>query len=285
MPMLVERAPAKLNLYLHVQGRRADGYHALESLVAFADLADVLRVEPAAQLTLTLDGAFADHAGATEQNLVLKAARALQAATDTRHGAALTLTKNIPVGAGLGGGSADAAAALRLLNRFWNLNLPHARLHAIALTLGADVPMCLDSRPAIARGIGEDLTPLPDALPVLYAVLIHPRTPLLTAEVFGALHVSALPKTAAVMAENQDFWAFLATTRNDLQRAAISVRAEVAEVLLALEAALPPPQLVRMTGSGACCFGLYSEPSAAEKSAHALRQQHPKWWVEVTMIG
>ncbi len=288
MAALVARAPAKLNLYLHVLGKRADGYHALESLVTFTALADMLEVSESVDVSLTLAGEFAAQAGNGESNLVLKAAQLLQTETGTRQGAALHLTKNIPVGAGLGGGSADAAAALRALNEFWLLGLGDDVLHRLVTKLGADVAMCLASKPAIARGVGEQLTPLAQPLPVFYAVLVYPRTPLLTAEVFRALDIASLPASREFAVPDQpSAWlpALARETRNDLQRPAIAVRAEVGEVLLALETVQPAADLVRMSGSGACCFALYMVEGDALKAAASLRQQYPQWWVSVTRIG
>ena len=284
--MLTLKASAKLNLYLHVLGRRAGGYHDIESLVAFTALADGLTIMPANELSLTVDGEFANEAGASETNLVLRAAEALRKHTGCTAGAALHLTKNIPVGAGLGGGSADAAACLRGLNRLWQLGLSQQDLRAIALPLGADVPMCLDSVPAIARGIGEDLTPLLGDMPPLYAVLVHPRTPLLTKDVYAAYKpgapATAWQHTAAHGAAA--FLATLATTRNHLQPAAVAVDSNVAEVLLTLETLQPASPFVRMSGSGACCFALYASASEAARAAAELARHYPHWWVKQTEL-
>lgn len=277
------RAPAKLNLFLHIEGRLANGYHAVESLVAFTELADTLRIAAADTLSLESDGAFADAAGAAENNLVLKAARALQAHTGYGGGAKLSLTKNIPVGAGLGGGSADAAAALHGLNHGWGLNLSLAELQALALPLGADVPMCLAGVPAFARGIGEVLTPLAAPLPPLSVLLVHPRVPLLTAEVYAAFARLPPPRAARwpgdSIAEAAELLAALRRTRNHLQPAAIAVSPHVAEVLLALETLHPAPDLVRMTGSGACCFALYADAAHATAAHAQMLRDYPAWWV------
>ena len=284
MSAITLRAPAKLNLYLHILNKRADGYHAIESLVVFTQLADTLTIAPANRLTLSVTGEFAQAAGEESDNLVLKAARLLQEKAGITHGAALTLTKHIPVGAGLGGGSADAAAALRGLNRFWWLNLSQQELRALAVTLGADVAMCLDSVPVVARGIGEELTPVLKPLPELTALLVHPRTPLLTKDVYAAF--SPVEQKAAWQEDftEADFIASLRSTRNHLQRAAISVDGNAAEVLLALETLQPAASMVRMTGSGACCFALYQEEAQAQRAARQLAQQYPHWWVTVTAI-
>ncbi|MES2983831.1 MAG: 4-(cytidine 5'-diphospho)-2-C-methyl-D-erythritol kinase [Pseudomonadota bacterium] len=281
------RAAGKLNLFLHITGRRADGYHLLESLVVFTTLADVLRITPSPALSLSVSGEFSGAAGAGEGNLVLKAAQALRAHTGCSAGAALALEKNIPVGAGLGGGSADAAAALRGLNDFWQLGLSMTALQALAIPLGADVAMCLAATPTLARGIGEQLTPLAHPLPPLHAVLIHTRTPLLTKDVYAAF----TPESSWVAWESQpwasalQFTDALRGTRNHLQRAAIAVDAQVAQVLLALETVQPAPQLVRMTGSGACCLALYADAGHAARAARGLAQTHPNWWVQAVGIG
>lgn len=260
-------APAKINLTLHILGRRADGYHEIESLVAFTELADQLGVEPADTLSLKVSGEFAVEAGEAESNLVMKAARKLQKAGNTSKGAAITLQKHIPVGAGLGGGSSDAATALRLLNDLWDLKFSGAQLHEIARTLGADVPMFLVGRPLIARGIGDKIELLEKPLPYTHAVLVHPRKVLATAGVYAAYTPSQV-----------------SGERNDLQRAAISVMPEVAEVLLALETALPKAALVRMSGSGACCYALYARAEDAAACAQAMRGQYLHWWVAGTTI-
>lgn len=285
MPPLTLRAPAKLNLFLHVLGRRADGYHTIETLVAFTELADQLTISEAPNLSLDVAGEFASDTGGNETNLVMKAALALREVTGVTHGAQLTLTKNIPVGGGLGGGSADAAAALRGLNRFWALGLNQRELQTIAKTLGADVPMCLQAVPALARGIGDELVPLMQPLPMLYALLVHPRVPLLTKDVYAAVEMPAsIPAWREETANASAFLASLSSTRNHLQRAAIRVSGHVAEVLLTLETLEPRAPFVRMTGSGACCYALFAEQSDAQKAANNVHEHHPDWWTQVTAL-
>lgn len=274
--MRTARAAAKLNLTLHITGKRADGYHMLESLVAFTDVADVLGVAPADVLTLQVHGPFAAACGDGTDNLVMRAAQALQRAVGITDGAAITLEKHIPIGAGLGGGSADAAACLHLLNAFWKLQLGEAALHDIAITLGADVAMCLHSRALVARGVGDLLSPLAAPLPALHAVLVYPNKALATADVYRAYRHDASRSHPAV----EDYMA----GRNDLQPAAIGLLAEVAQVLLALETALPKPVVARMSGSGACCFALYDSPAAAQQAQARLSTQHPDWWVRATAV-
>lgn len=288
MNALTLNAPAKLNLYLHLMGRRADGYHLLESLVVFTDLADTLILEAADELSLTLDGPFASAAGETSDNLVLKAARALLYHTQTRHGARMMLAKNIPVGAGLGGGSADAAAALRGLNTLWGLGLSDETLARIGLALGADVPLCLAGKPTIMGGIGEELTPLNASLPPLTALLVYPNAPLATRAVYEACAKLPMPTAAPwqpMMTDARSFLASLAPTRNHLQQAAVGLNVEVAEVLLALETLVVKPDFVRMTGSGACCFALYANAADARVAHAQIAREHPHWFSCLAWVG
>ena len=284
--MLKRTAPAKVNLSLRILGRRADGYHLLESLTTFAELGDEISVAPADRLTLTVDGEFAAAAGGGKGNLVLKAAQLLQERTGCAQGATICLTKHVPVGAGLGGGSADAAMALHLLNELWTLNVSRDTLIGWAPELGADVAMCLAARPVFACGIGEILTPLPSPLPAFHAVLVHPRTPLLTADVYRALQVVAQPsRLPAPGALNPAQWlAYMRAQGNDLEPAAMQVSPDVPKVLHALQQLTPAASLVRMTGSGACCFALYPTPDAATQAAAHIRAQHPHWWVVATPL-
>jgi 4-diphosphocytidyl-2-C-methyl-D-erythritol kinase len=267
-----EAAPAKLNLFLHVTGRRDDGYHLLDSLAVFAGLSDTLTAAPADALSLTVTGPFAAAAGGSDDNLVLRAARALAPGC----GAALALEKMIPVAAGLGGGSSDAAAALRLLARLWHL--PPAP-PTLAVTLGADVPVCLTPRPARMQGIGEILSPAPALPQGLGLLLANPRLPLATPPVFrarsGAFDAPATLPTR--FADAADLAAFLASTRNGLEAAAISLCPPIAAVLAAC-AALPGALLARMSGSGPTCFALFATVAEAEAAAQALSAREPGWW-------
>ncbi len=271
-----EPAPAKVNLFLHVLGRRADGYHLLDSLVAFADVADRLAVAPAAGLSLEIGGEFGAALAAEPDNLVLRAARALAAGAGIAPTGRLRLDKTLPVASGIGGGSADAAAALRLLARWWNLPSDAANLAAIAARLGADVPVCLANRPARMGGIGEKLGPAP-SLPRCGLVLVNPGVPVATAAVFrartGAFSAPAkLPERwtdAAAMAAD------LACCRNDLEPPARALCPAIDFALTAL-AATPHCLLARMSGSGAPCFGLFPTPAKAAVAAAALAR--PGWW-------
>lgn len=287
---VVRTAPAKLNLTLRVVGRRADGYHELDSVVAFTELGDVVRAlaAPPGELTLALDGPFA-HAlaasGPADDNLVLRAARALAAATGCRRGAHLTLTKHLPVASGIGGGSTDAAATLQALIALWQVSIDAAALGALALTLGADVPVCLDARPCRMQGIGERLTPL-EHMPTVPLVLVNPGAPLATRAVFGArtgafsaaLEAGVTVSDAAALAE------LVRRGGNDLEAPARRILPVVGEVLSAL-AARPGCTAAAMSGSGATCFGLFASAETAALAEAFLRAAQPDWWVAATRLG
>jgi 4-diphosphocytidyl-2-C-methyl-D-erythritol kinase len=277
-------APAKINLYLHVTGRRADGFHLLDSLVAFAGVGDTVSVRPASGLDLTIDGPLAGRIPKDEQNLVFTAARRLAKATKTARGAAIRLTKRLPVAAGLGGGSADAAAALRALADLWGVADDMAVLGAVAETLGADVPVCLARRAAFVGGIGERITLAP-ALPQAWLVLANPGSALSTPKVFAA-RTGRFAKAARFTdapAAAGELAAVLARRANGLTRAAVSLAPAVGETLAAL-AAEPAALLTRMSGSGATCFALFAEAAAAAAAAARLAAAHPDWWVRAAPL-
>jgi 4-diphosphocytidyl-2-C-methyl-D-erythritol kinase len=284
---LVERAPAKLNLDLLVLGRRPDGYHELDGLVVFAGLGDRLLLAPADSLHLEVTGPFAAGLPASADNLVLRAAGRLAAAAGVTRGARLVLEKNLPVASGIGGGSADAAAALRGLDRLWGLGLGEARLRELGLALGADVPVCAYGRPARLRGIGERLDPV-RGLPELPLVLANPGRPVPTGRVFAALDPAAErpARTQGLPAHPSlpQLVAWLAGSRNDLEPAALALEPAVGEALDALRAE-PDCWLARMSGSGATCFGLFPTRAAAEAAAGRLRAARPGWWVAATLAG
>lgn len=269
-----EIAPAKLNLALHVRGRQADGYHSIETLFAFCADGDRLLVEEGEGLTLRLAGPFGGSLAAEPDNLVLRAARALADRFGVDPRATLTLDKRLPVASGIGGGSADAAAALRLLNRWWNVGADERDLLDLARPLGADVPACLLSRTCRGSGRGDDLREL--ALPELAGMpvlLVNPGVPVATGPVFRAwsgVDGGVLP---------EDFRA----GRNDLQAAAVSVAPVIAEVL-ALLAAAPGATLVRMSGSGATCFALFDGLGARDAAAQAIAAVQPDWWRLATRL-
>jgi len=287
---LTETAPAKVNLTLRVTGRRPDGYHELESLVSFARMGDRLAFAPGDALALEVTGPFAAAAGDVGENLVLKAARELaRRAPDLALGR-FNLVKELPVAAGLGGGSADAAAALRLLGRANGLALDDPRLAAAARATGADVPVCLEAKPRMMCGIGEILS-APLALPPLPAVLVNPGVPLATKDVFAAFARAGGAKLAASFdiaaltdATLEKVLAALAGGTNDLEPAAISLCPAVADALAALRAT-PGCRLARMSGSGATCFGLYLSEAPAAAAAQAIVAAHPDWWVRATVLG
>src|ERR1700722_5478764 len=249
-------APAKVNLYLHVTGRRADGYHLLDSLAVFPAVGDIVSVAPAAELGLGISGRFGAVLQAEQDNLLLRAARLLRPGA----GVALTLEKNLPVASGIGGGSADAAAALRLLSQHWGLSAP---LHETALSLGADVPVCLDSVPARMGGIGEILAPAP-RLPRFGIVLVNPGVAVATPSVFKARQgpFSAAAVLPEAWGDARDMAAALGRLTNDLQAPAVALQPVIGEVLKMLET-LPGALLARMSGSGATCFAIFATPEEA----------------------
>ena len=272
-------APAKVNLTLHITGRRADGYHLLDSLVAFAAVGDRIRAQPADALGLTVTGPAAQGLTTGPDNLVLRAARLI----GNGRGATLTLHKVLPTAAGLGGGSADAAATLRALADLWHIAMPTP--DAI-LGLGADVPVCLAGRPARMSGIGDQITPLAAALPPAALVLVNPGQALSTAAVFTALarhDHPPMPPSLPSFADAATLAAFLAAMRNDLETPAIRLAPVIAEVRAAL-AAQPGCLLARMSGSGATCFGLFADHSAAETAARKITRDAPHWWVAAAPV-
>lgn len=278
MIVLREIAAAKINLYLHVTGKRDDSYHELDSWVAFADIGDTLQVKKSDTLQLDIDGLFAEGL-AINDNSVLRAAEALAKAFNVKNGAALTLTKRLPVSAGIGGGTADAAATLRLLNRFWNLQADYSVLHRLAEGLGADVPACLRSRSLYMAGKGERIEPAPDIhWPV---VLVNSGKPVATAEVFARF--SQRYSTPARHPEAFDTLdagvQFLGRTGNDLQSAAIAIAPEIETVLAALDVQ-PGCLLARMSGSGATCFGIFASSEEAQQASEKLSYAYPEWWLQ-----
>lgn len=268
-------APAKVNLTLRVTGRRADGYHTLDSLVVFAGVGDEVTAVAADDLSLTVIGPEAGALAAEPDNLVLRAACALADATGVPRCAALTLTKRLPVASGIGGGSADAAAALRVLDALWATHVGAARLREIAATLGADVPVCIESRPARMTGVGDVLNEVPK-LPTFGLLLANPRLALPTPAVFRA-RVGGFASPADPLPSFADLDVFVEWLRplaNDLQAAAITLLPPIAGVLASI-AALPGCLLARMSGSGATCFGIFATEAEAASAAAALPAE---WW-------
>jgi 4-diphosphocytidyl-2-C-methyl-D-erythritol kinase len=292
--MLIEEGRAKVNLTLRVVGRRVDGYHELESVVAFADCADRLSLAPGSALDLTMSGPLAQACGETSDNLVLKAARLLGERVPGLKIGRFTLDKVLPVAAGIGGGSADAAAALRLLAQANGLTAGDARLIEVARLTGADVPVCLASRACVMTGVGEALLPL--NLPELPCVLVNPRVPVATREVFDALglrngellvgatdviQATAWPEGGASIA---DWVEVLLAGCNDLEAPARRIQPVIGEVLAALGAA-DGARLARMSGSGATCFAIFENAADAQAAARRLQLDRPQWWVHAGVLS
>lgn len=275
-------APAKINLSLHVCDRRPDGYHLLDSLVAFAGVGDWISVRRADDFALAITGPFANALNPNDgQNLVLRAAHLFAAAAGRDEGAHITLEKNLPVASGIGGGSADAAATLMALAQMWEENLAQLADADLAAALGADVPVCLRRGPTFMRGIGEKLTPAP-ALPPAWLVLANPGRPLATKAVFGALNARYSPPARETLfdalSSAQDLARALKETRNDLALPAGELMPEIGEALRLLEGT-HGCLLARMSGSGPTCFGLYEGSGSAGAAAETLRAARPGWWV------
>ncbi|MGH6712949.1 MAG: 4-(cytidine 5'-diphospho)-2-C-methyl-D-erythritol kinase [Bradyrhizobium sp.] len=288
MPALMDEGRAKVNLTLRVVGRRTDGFHDLESVVAFADCADRLTLTPGSELTLQMSGPLAQACGETSDNLVLKATRLLAERVPGLKSGSFTLEKVLPVAAGIGGGSADAAAALRLLAKLNGLALDDERLLEVALETGADVPVCLASRACDMTGVGDTLTPL--SLPIIPCVMINPCVPVPTKDVFtalglrnGELLVGATdifrgtdwPESGASV---EDWVEVLAASTNDLEAPAMRIQPVIGEVIAALNAT-NGAWLARMSGSGATCFAIYENTADARRAAEKVRRDHPGWWV------
>lgn len=268
-------ARAKVNLYLRVTGRRADGYHTLDSLAVFAEAADAVTAAPADSLSLAIEGPEAGTLATEPDNLVLRAARALAAATGREAKAALTLTKNLPIASGIGGGSADAAATLRALNALWGTKLDNLALRDIAATLGADVPVCIESRPARMQGIGEALSEAPP-LPAFGLLLVNPRIAVPTPAVFRARQggFSEPAEMPARFGDARAFADWLRPLGSDLEAAAIAICPTIADVLAAI-AAQPGCLLARMSGSGATGLGVFETAAEARRATASLPGG---WW-------
>lgn len=277
------KAPAKINLYLHVTGKRPDGYHLLDSLFAFAQDGDVVTAEHADGLSLEIIGA--PDLSADEDNIVIKAARKLAAALGIEPNAHLILEKNLPIASGIGGGSTDAAATLKALQILWKKTLPDEKLYALALELGADVPSCLAGKAVQVSGVGEVLTPAPE-IPALPVVLVNPNKPVSTPAVFKTrkpVFSEPMPLTQNC-ADTAEFIGELKKRHNDLQDAACALEPAVAEVLHVLENQ-PLCLFSAMSGSGGTCFGLFRTPENAANAAEDIAATHPNWWVKQTALA
>ncbi len=273
-----ETAYAKLNLALHVRGREPDGYHRLETLFAFCEEGDGLSVDAADGLTLRVKGPFAAELGSGADNLVLSAARAMRHTCSVEAGAALLLDKRLPIASGIGGGSADAAAALRLLRRFWRLSITDAELHAIAAGLGADVPACVRSETVWGEGRGDRLSAAPRDLQSAAVLLVNPRVALPTPAVFRGW--DGVDRGPLARGSARDA---LLAGRNDLEPPAIVLAPAVAEVLDSL-GACPGAIAARMSGSGATCFALFDGEAARDVAAEQVSASHPDWWMLRTRL-
>ncbi len=272
-------APAKINLFLHVGEKRGDGYHALQSLAVFAQVGDVLELRASEELTLSIQGLFAAGLAAQGDNLILKAARLVERTAD------IVLTKNLPVASGMGGGSADAAAALRGLRELWKTNDSDARLCEIAEVIGSDVPVCIESKPAWMEGRGEVLAPMA-SLPAMAMLLVNPGVTVSTADVFRGLKT----RTGTGMTrpdgfrDAADLLQFLRATTNDLEAPARTLEPKIADVLEKISAR-HGVRVARMSGSGATCFGLFESDDGAQSAAQAISAAHPSWWVRATRMA
>jgi 4-diphosphocytidyl-2-C-methyl-D-erythritol kinase len=278
-------APAKINLFLHVGEKRSDSFHDLQSLVVFAGVGDDLSFSAADELSLSLDGPFAAALTHDPDNLVLRAGRALAHKASVPANAKITLSKNLPVASGIGGGSADAAAALRGLSLLWDLQISSNELLEIAATIGSDVPVCVSSTPAWMEGRGEHVTQIRQ-LPEVAMVLVNPGVAVSTAQVFSGLRT----RRGVDMVKPLSFssWSvlldFLTQTSNDLEAPAGEAQPVIREVLDALRK-VPGALLSRMSGSGATCFALFDSDADAKLAERRLATDHPAWWVRATMIG
>lgn len=293
MTLLTESARAKVNLTLRVHGRRSDGYHDIESLVAFADCADTLTLEPGPDLKLTTTGPGAQECGDGTDNLVMRAACALGERVEGLKFGSFTLDKHLPVAAGIGGGSADAAAALRLLASANGIRMNDPRIVDVARLTGADIPVCLLSQACTMTGVGEKLTFV--ELPALPCVMINPRVGVATKDVFAALglakgerlepspNVPERPWPADIA--NADMWlAAIAASSNDLEPPALKVEPVIGDVLSALRA-VPGIRLARMSGSGATCFGIFGSAVQAQYAAATIGKSHPGWWIHAGLLS
>ncbi len=273
-------APAKINLFLHVTGKRADGYHDLQSLVGFAGAGDVIVAERATEISLAIDGEFAEGLASEKNNLVLKAAELLAKKFGIRDALRFTLTKNLPVASGIGGGSADAAAALRCALAL--LDMPDADVMDIAAQVGSDVAVCVRSATAFMQGRGEDVTLLP-ALPPVPLVLANPGVAVSTASVFRQLVIrnrDRLDAPTRPFASVAELISYLGATRNDLEAPAVGLEPQIGKVLDALGAC--GALFTRMSGSGATCFGFFESTEGADAAAARMARENPGWWVRAT---
>lgn len=276
-------APAKVNLYLHVTGKREDGYHLLESMMCFADICDEVTVTPSDKITITADGEFASLVPTDSSNIAYKAAEKLQPFCGNK-GADIHITKNLPVGAGIGGGSADAAAVLHLLNEIWEVKLSDNRLAEIGLSLGADVPICLNRKAALVSGIGENICNIA-TMPEIYIVLVNPKQHVATPQIFKMGFEKFtnygvndnFPKEASSVLE------YLARQHNDLMPNAVKILPVIGDILAIIKNT-SGCVFSRMSGSGATCFGIFENRHDSQNASDLIKKLHPNWWVKSGII-
>ncbi len=282
--MIKKFSPAKINLFLHVTGKTHENYHILESLVTFANFGDWITIHHGNSYQLTITGPYAE-AIETDQNIITTAVNMIADHANIAPNLSITLEKNIPIGAGLGGGSSNAAAVIHALIEFLELNIDSQSLNKILLNLGADVPMCFKSKTSIIRGIGEKITPI-EILKPLHAVLIFPNKHCSTADIFAQYKqpFSSPLLNLKESISDKDIFSFLKTTNNDLTNAAINNIPEIKSILVTLKS-FENCILSRMTGSGSCCFGLFSTEIAAQRAAEKIQKENPHWWARAVSLN
>ncbi|MAZ76067.1 MAG: 4-(cytidine 5'-diphospho)-2-C-methyl-D-erythritol kinase [Micavibrio sp.] len=288
----IENAPAKINLYLHVTNKREDGYHNLDSLITFADFGDQITLNTSKTLSLSIDGLFAKDLSINEQSLEYSSdnilVKTLWKIADYAHQTPsfnITLTKNIPIGAGLGGGSADAAALARILCQLWDIDPSDKDFQEILFSIGADVPMCFASETCQIKNAGELIKKAPK-LPSMNTVLVHPNSHCSTVKIFK-INKSYSPNTVSipdVISNQEELLSFLKTTRNDLTNAALKNTPAIKEILNALNKQ-DGIALSRMSGSGSACFGIFKTQNNATNAAEIIKNLHPEWWVQAVTIS
>ena len=277
-------APAKINLYLHLTAKRDDNYHLIESLIVFANYGDKITVTPAEKFRLQINGQFAPYIKPNNDNLVIKAAMLLAKASGIKATGNITLTKNLPIASGIGGGSADAAAALLALRKLWDIPISNEDMSNLAIKLGADVPICLQGTASIVTGVGEKISPAP-ILPKFWLVLVNPNLLVSTAEVFAAYQDKfSIPQPINTQPKNlEELISLLSNRGNDLTGASISIAPVIKEIIEALEAT-QNTVLSRLSGSGATCFAIFKTKFDAEAAAKKLTHKYPQWWVRATSL-
>jgi 4-diphosphocytidyl-2-C-methyl-D-erythritol kinase len=281
--------PAKINLYLNILGKRSDGYHLLDTLIAFTDICDEINITASDIFSFEVSGEFASLVENDEHNIVIRAYRLMQQACGVNNNIAIKLIKNIPVGAGLGGGSSDAAATLMYLNEMWKAGLSKEKLSEIGLKLGADVPIFINQHAAFVSGIGEKIENTQN-LPELYAILVYPNKPISTKDVFTSLAMPAGNTTNSIKAPYaaneltmHEWLIFLKSKDNDLDNAAINILPEIKDIIIALSH-LDGCEFARMSGSGSTCFAIFSDKNKAEKALIEINTKNAYFWIKLAKI-